>query len=209
MKNHSSFVLRPSSFPSRLLLWIDAVGGYLVCLGDEISLGPPGAGADVPILGDLSRRHATIRRDGEGYLVEPSRPVKLDGQPLARPATLADGSVLALGESVQVRFRRPHPLSGSARLEIVSRHKTVPSVDAVLLMADSLILGPGNQCHVPCRDWRREMVLFRRGEKLFCRSDAPYEIDGQQRRGKAEIRYNSCVSGEEFSLSLERLGESC
>ena len=42
----------------RCILWVDAVGGYLVCLGDEIVLGQaiPGTTVDVPILADLSRR---------------------------------------------------------------------------------------------------------------------------------------------------------
>ncbi|MHC4176980.1 MAG: FHA domain-containing protein, partial [Planctomycetota bacterium] len=54
----------------RFMLWVDAVGGFWVCLADEITLGQPvRAGlADVPILADISSRHARIRRDGEGYL---------------------------------------------------------------------------------------------------------------------------------------------
>lgn len=47
----------------RFLLWVDGVGGYLVCLADEVVIGQaiPHGGADVPIQGDLSRLHATIR----------------------------------------------------------------------------------------------------------------------------------------------------
>ena len=59
----------------KFMLWIDAVGGYWVCLGDEITIGQPvSAGSvDVPILGDISPRHARIRRDGEGYVIEAIR----------------------------------------------------------------------------------------------------------------------------------------
>ena len=44
----------------RFLLWIDAVGGYWVCAGDEVLIGQPVryAEVDVPILGDLAGRHA-------------------------------------------------------------------------------------------------------------------------------------------------------
>ena len=54
-------------------LFQDAVGGYLVCLGQEIVLGQavPGADVDVPIFGNLARRHGVIRRDAEGYIVTP------------------------------------------------------------------------------------------------------------------------------------------
>ncbi len=189
----------------RLLMWIDAVGGYLVCLGNEIILGSPGGeGAiELPILADLSRRHAVIRRDGEGYLVEPLREVTLDGVPLAGPAALSDGSLIVLGSSVELRFRRPHPLSVSARLEVESRHRTEQAVDGVLLMADSLVLGPKPHSHVLCRRWQQELVLFHQGDKLFCRSRSPYEVDGQRREGRAEMDYNSRVVGEDFAVSLE------
>ena len=40
------------------------------------------AAADVPILADLSSRHARIRRDGEGYLIEALREVRVDGRPV-------------------------------------------------------------------------------------------------------------------------------
>ncbi|MCA9248878.1 MAG: FHA domain-containing protein, partial [Planctomycetales bacterium] len=192
---------------SRFVMWVDAVGGFLVCLGDEIVLGPPtpDSSADVPILGDISRRHAILRRDREGYLVQPLREVKLDGRPLSGPTTLTDGNVIELGEGVQLRFRRPHALSMTARLEMISRHRFDPAVDAVLLMADSCVLGPARHSHVPCRDWPRDVVLFRQAESLTCRHDGPFEVDGAPCEKKASVEMNSRVVADEFSFSLERL----
>ncbi|MDZ7619821.1 MAG: FHA domain-containing protein, partial [Patescibacteria group bacterium] len=97
----------------RLMLWVDSVGGYWVCLADAVVLGQPGADshADVPILGDVASRHARIRRDGEGYLLEAIHATRVDGKPVQRIAPLADGSMITLGESVRLRFRRPHALS--------------------------------------------------------------------------------------------------
>ena len=57
----------------------------------------------MPILGDLSSRHARIRRDGEGYLIEALR--RGAGR---RPAgasdvgLLRDGSRIELGEAVRL-----------------------------------------------------------------------------------------------------------
>ena len=50
----------------RFLLWIDGVGGYLVCLGDEVILGQASSEyqVDIPIQADLSRRHAKISPTG-------------------------------------------------------------------------------------------------------------------------------------------------
>jgi len=200
-----------SVLPERFMLWIDAVGGYWVALGDDLLLGQPvvGGGADIPILGDISGRHARLRRDGEGYLLEPLRTVYVNGRRLERAAALADGARIQLGEKVRLVFRQPHPLSGTARLEFASGHRTQPPADAVLLMADSCILGPGPQCHVVCRPWTQEVVLYRHGDGLFCRAAGSWEIDrracsppGEQAPSR-RLAADSRVSGEGFSFSLE------
>src|SRR5690606_16413570 len=82
----------PAPRMSRFLLWIDSVGGYLVCRGDEVTLGQavPESGVEVPILADISRRHATIRRDGEGYLLVAHGPARVDGRPVDETAYLKD-----------------------------------------------------------------------------------------------------------------------
>jgi hypothetical protein len=155
----------------RFMLWIDAVGGYLVCLGDEITIGQahPGAQVDVPIQADISRRHVKLRRLGEGYVLEPIGPnVTLDGKPITGPELLSDGDEIGLNGTVRFRFRKPHVLSASARLEIVSKHRTHPFADGVLLMAESCVLGPKWQNHVVCRDWSGDVVLYRQDDRVFC-----------------------------------------
>ena len=64
----------------RFMLWVDAVGGFLVCSADEVTLGQPVRceTCDVPILADIYSRHARIRRDGEGYLIEAIGEVRVD-----------------------------------------------------------------------------------------------------------------------------------
>src|SRR5262249_35485074 len=72
--------------PKRFLLWIDGVGGYLVCLANRITLGQaiPEATVDVPIFADVSRLHATLTRDTEGYLLEAARPVLVNSRSTAK-----------------------------------------------------------------------------------------------------------------------------
>ncbi|HET6884466.1 MAG TPA: FHA domain-containing protein, partial [Pirellulales bacterium] len=190
----------PAAFPwrpiDRFLLWVDGVGGYLVCTRDEVTLGQPvpEAQVDVPILGDLSRRHAKIRRDGEAYLIEPRRPVRLDGRSIDRSTALADGVVIELG-NVRLRFRRPHPLSGTARLEFVTPHRTQPAADAVLLMAESCILGPNAQSHVTCGDWSRDLILYRQADELYCRRSGRFQVDGQAATDSGALTLKSQISG--------------
>jgi hypothetical protein len=191
----------------RFLLWIDAVGGYWVCTGDEILIGQPVrySEIDVPILGDLAGRHARIRRDGEGYLIEAIGEVRVDGRRVEQATTLSDGNVIQLGDGVKLMFRRPHALSATARLDFASRHRTQPSADAIILMADACVLGPKPQSHVVCRKWHDEVILYRHEEGLYCRTSGEFEIDGRRHLDKGPLAQNSRIAGQRFALCLEQL----
>jgi hypothetical protein len=197
----------PSQPGSRFLLWIDAVGGFLVCAGSQIRLGQavPGNAVELPLLADLSRHHATILRDADGYLLQPISATRLNEQPIKQPTWLADGGIIGLGSSLRLRFRRPHPLSASARLELASPHQTRPTTAGVLLAAETLVLGPTPQCHVLCRQWPHEVILFRRADGWHCRSDAGMEIDGGKQLQSGLLTLGSRVVGEHFSFSLEEI----
>ena len=66
---------------------------------------------------------------------EPLREARLNSRTVLATTTLASGSLIELGSALQLRFTIPHPLCASARLDVVSRHQTRPSTDAILLMA--------------------------------------------------------------------------
>lgn len=191
----------------RFLLWIDEIGGFLVCQGDAVVLGQPNAGAeiDVPLLADVSRRHAVIRREGESYVIAPTRAIVVDGQESAEAVLLADGARVQLASGAEIAFRRPHALSASARLELSPGVRTQPRVDGVLLMAETLILGPSPHSHIVCRRWTRDVVLFRTAEGLGCRVAGDFECDGEPASGRVLLREDSRVSGQDFALRIETL----
>lgn len=197
--------VEPRSHGRRFVVWVDRVGGFLVCEGQEVSLGQPVPGVDIPILGDLSRRHATIRRSGEGYVIEPRRQTALDGWPLTAAAPLCNGQALTLGRGVGLYFKKPNPLSGTARLELFSRHRTQPPVDGILLMADSLILGPGPQSHIVCPQWDQELILYHSGGRLCCRSQRPVTVDGEEVGTHAQIHRAARIAADSLALVLEEL----
>jgi hypothetical protein len=191
----------------RVVAWIDEVGAFLVCLGDEIVLGQPSpdGGVDVPILADLSRRHAVIRRESEAYVLVPLHQTALDGREIAEPTVLRDKSVIKLGPGVEIRFRKPHALSATATLELITRNRIEPAVDAVVLMSESCILGPHSHSHVRCRRWQEELVLFRRGDQLMCRTSSPVEVDGEPEITQAAVGQTCRIEGDNFALTLEEL----
>lgn len=195
--------------PARFLLWIDGVGGYLICLSGRISLGQatPDAFVDVPLFADVGRLHATLSRDDEGYTLQATRNAFVNGQP-AEQTLLRSGDRVTLGASCQLQFRQPSPLSSTARLELVSGHRLPTSVDAVLLMADALVLGPNGQAHVTVPDLKQPIVLFRAKEGLGMRYGGNFTVNRKPCRDRAVLGTQATVMGDDFSFALEPAGPS-
>jgi hypothetical protein len=192
----------------RFLLWVDAVGGYLVCMEDRIVLGRAGADshADIPLMGDLSRNHATLLRNGEGYLLQAHHASFINGKRVVDQAVLRDGDVIRLGSTVELEFRQPSPVSATARLSIVSRHRLPLAVDGVLLMAETCIVGSESQAHIPAPALKSPVVLYRQAGALWCRAVGAFDIDGRTCASRAPLTLQSSVLGDGFSFSLEPLG---
>ena len=192
---------------SRFMLWIDGVGGYLVCPGPVVTAGSyvEQPGVEISLQADLRRRHLRIERNQEQYILVPLGPTRVNGQPIRQPTVLTSGARLELPGQVRWQFSQTHPLSSSARLDYCSPHRTVPSSDGILLLADTLIIGPHRTNHVYCPDWAGDLILFRRHDQLFLRSELPLQVDGQLRGLVTPLRLESSVSGAggEFSLKLE------
>ena len=190
------------------LLWIDAVGGFLVFMGDQITIGQaiPGTNVELPILGDLSRRHAIISRIGDDYVVHPIGVTRLDEQHLSGPAQLHDGCVISLGSSIRLRFSRPNPLSNSARLDVISRHRTEPSCDGIIMMAETCLLGPADDCHVVCKAWEDQLVLMPTDDdRIRFKASDSVTVDDEATCDVGVLDWGSRLAGEDFALKFERL----
>jgi hypothetical protein len=192
----------------RGLLWLDAVGGFLVLLGDEVTIGQavPGNDIEIPVVGDLSRHHARLRRLEDTYLIDPLAPTRVEGMVIDETIPLSDGDEITLGDSVHIRFRQPTSLSDSARLEMISHHRTQPSSDGILLFGQTCLLGPTDQNHVCCPDWEEQIVLSRNNEESFrFRANQRVEIDGITAADTGILLWNANLAGSRFALRFERL----
>ncbi len=190
--------------PARFLLWIDGVGGYLVCLGHRLTFGQGLADArvDVPLVADLSRLHATLSRDAEGYVMEAVRPIQVNGATVTR-GLLQPGDRVTLGSTCQFLFRLPVPGNSTARLDLVSGHRLPTAVDAVLLMAETLVLGPGPQAHVVAPDLSQPMILFRHRNGLGLRYEGELRVNGQKCTGRTILGPCAAVSTDEVTFAIE------
>ncbi len=193
--------------PLRFLLWIDGVGGFLICLGSRISLGQSAAEAriDVPIVADISRLHAMMTRDAEGYMLEAVREIQVNGQPTIK-TPLRSGDRVTLGSSCQFVFRLPVPASTTARLDIVSGHRLPLSVDGVILMADTLILGSGPHAHINVPDLKDPIVLYRIKDGLGARHAGSIQVNGEKHQDRATLGSTANVVCDDVSFALEPAG---
>lgn len=188
------------------MLWIDGVGGFFVAAGDEWLIGGPGSGSsvDINVQGDLSRRAAAIRRQGSDYVLQPLATTRLQSETLDRPALMRSGDLFQLGTSVQFRFTKSHPLSSSARLDLVSRHRTQPRCDGVVLLADTCVIGPSKGAHIHCSHWTSDAILFVSEGVWRIRSDESISVDGVVAGSTATLRPNCRIEGEVLAMSMEQ-----
>jgi len=197
-----------SADQSRFMIWIDGVGAYLLCLGERVSIGGPdvdGNPADIPMLANLSRRHATFVRNGEGYMLEAHSPTRVAGRPIADRTYLNDGYELEFGNNVRLRFRLPTVLSASVRLEFLSDHRPAHRVDGIILMDEACLIGPGIENHIQCAGWPESVVLFLRDGRFLCKARSDLFVDGNHAHEGTIIEPGHVVSGTDFQFRIETI----
>jgi hypothetical protein len=192
----------------RYMLWIDGVGAYQVCVGSEFLIGGPTmeqASADICLMANLSRRHATIQRRGEDWFILPHQSTVVSGRVVTGPTLLKSGDAMTLAERVRLGFRIPSVLAGTAIIDFESHHRPPQSVNGIILMTDSVLLGPRRDYHVCCPDWPDMVVIYRQDQQLRCRSKVPLTVNGDRIKDSVVLTDGALVSGEEFRFRIEKI----
>jgi hypothetical protein len=204
MPRHSEAADLPKELAPRYLLWIDGIGGFLLCLGQRLVLGQAGpeGRADIPLVADVARLHATLTRDAEGTMIEALRDLRVNGRPVTR-ALLRPNDRLTLGATCQLQFRQPVPVSPTIRLDVTSGHRLPLALNGVLLMSETLLLGPGPQAHIVVPHLQKPVILFRNKDGLGLRHAGSLMVDGQPHTERSVLRPNAVVAGDEVSFALE------
>lgn len=194
------------------VVWIDGVGCFWISRAERVTIGGPGSLsskpphpreiADIAILSDLKRQHATIVRTGEGYLLDAHGPARVAGREVHDRATLGDETLIELGHSVCWRFRQPSALSLSARLDFVSDHRPAQTVDGLVLLADTCLFGPSDENHIVCSEWPGEILLVRQQDELWCRSRLDLNVNGQPLGSGQRLQSGDIVTGEDLRFRI-------
>ncbi len=186
---------RAGRLASRLMLHLDGECIYLLIRDRSVTRGvpagrtPPMCRADGQFGGPV-----TIERADEDYFLTSGGGVLINNQP-AKRKLLADGDRIALSNRCRARFALPNPASTSALLSVSGAR--IPGTDAtrVVLLADSLVIGPGPSAHVRADDLDAPVVVHVRDGGVLHRTAGshgrrqhvtarPAAVDSQIRVGR-------------------------
>jgi tetratricopeptide (TPR) repeat protein len=194
-----------SKTPTRKFhLWIDGIGGYLVCLGARVTIGQINSETpvDIGIQADIPRQTAALQRENEGYLVESSRTISLNGKPTEK-SLLQCKDRIELAPKVGFDFRLPVPGGNSARLEPLTARRLPNGIDGILLMHEWLLLGPSNVSHVLIPDLKSNLSIRRKADQLFIGFAGEFLVNGLAAKDRVEIDGMTVVEGDGFSFAVE------
>jgi hypothetical protein len=79
-------------------------------------------------------------------------------------------------------------------------------VDGILLMADTLVLGAGEQVHIALPDLDRQVILYRHKDGLGVRFPGRFTIDGERCQDRGMLGEASTVTGEDCAFAVEPIG---
>lgn len=176
---------------ARVELWIDGCGGYRLLEGTRWDVGgAAGGSADIALLSDWPRHAGAIQWTEEEYYWVDSA----GGRDWLR-----DGEPLPVDGSAKILFGRPSPLSGSAVLRPVPPHRLAGHVDGVLLFRDTMLIGPGDGCHVRCHHAGSAVVVTRKSGRWIARGtsdDAAVELIAGKRVHVADVGMTLQMAGD-------------
>jgi hypothetical protein len=132
--------------------------------GDHWTVGGLGQGskADVCVRADWPRRAGAIERSGADYFWQ-------DERKPSRRELIQNGKVIPVVGSAVLTLRQPSPLSRSAVLTLRPPHRFDDHVDAVVLVGETVLIGPGGDCHIRHRDCLDRAVVTRRGDQWLAK----------------------------------------
>jgi hypothetical protein len=188
-------------------LWLDGVGAFLLCFDNQVRIGGSGnereSRAEISLMSNLSRHHARLIRSGEVWLLEPLGPTAVDGRPVVKHRLLNDGNQIQLGSSVKLRFQLPSALTGTAQLNFESSHRPNPSIDGIILVAGTCIIGPGLDSHITSRPESDRVLLTQRSNGFWCQADGGVSVDGVASGTESPCEAGKVYSGQNWRFRLE------
>ena len=77
------------------------------------------------------------------------------------------------------------------------------SIDGILLMADTMVIGPGPASHVPVADLDKSILLYRTKDGLGVRCTGEFKVNGNAVKDREVLPPYATVSTPHLSFALE------
>lgn len=153
----------------RWKLWVDGCGGFLVLIDDEVSVGREASDnrADVGLIADVPRLAGKICRDHDDYYWQAEGADSPSSSNSIERHWIESGNKIGDLGSAKLRLRKTSALCNSAVLTLDPPHRLGGHIDAVLLVNQTWLIGPSDDCHVRCRSLSSPIVVTRRDEKWW------------------------------------------
>lgn len=190
-------------------LWIDAVGVFRLHAADVLTVGGPSesAPADLSLLAPLSRLHARIEAHGERLRFVPLGPSRVNDRLVGEPVWLERTSEVTLGDEglgpVRLRITQPSHLSASARVEFLSEHRPRLTLDGLIFLRGTCLLGPAAGHHVRWSDCDPPLILFLQGDRLAFRNSGDWMVDNEKRTGVIVLEPETTLSRGDLRVRIE------
>lgn len=179
--------------PENFVIHLDGTGSVLVSRRSFVTLGTPGRSRqlDIPIQGKIGQTSISIERIDEDYFLTSEQPLTVNGKPTAN-TLLNHGDQIRIGRRGSMQFGLPNAASTSATIDFAGIRLATGNTRRVILMDDSLVIGPQSSAHIQSLSLDRSMVLHWRNGELRMRPlnrsvenegvllqmNQPQEIDG-------------------------------
>jgi len=195
-----------SRLPSKFVLQIDGVGGFLVFRDKIITAGPISSSArpDLGLLADPSVSVASIERTDEDYFLHSQKPVYINDKPVTK-RLLTDNDRISLSAKCRMKFYIPNAASTTAVLDLDGARLPRPDVRRIILMDRDILIGPGFNNHIRTERIKNTVTLFMHNGKLACRAKENVMVNDQPLEFDAGFPIGSRIQIGQISLVLAKL----
>ncbi|MBC8105993.1 MAG: hypothetical protein H7Z14_05340 [Anaerolineae bacterium] len=168
-----------NGLPSKFIVPVDGAGSCLVFRQSTVTIGPISSDRipDIGLIAEAGAPVATIERADEDYFLRGSV-LAVNDKPAANKL-LVSGDRISLTPRCRVSFIVPSAASTTAVLDLIGARFPRADVRRVVLLDRELVIGPGMSSHMRCDTTPEPIVLHVRDNRLFCRSTAEVEVNGQ------------------------------
>ena len=155
----------PQSPVSRWRLWVDGCGGYLLVTGVQWRVGglSRASTVDICVQADWPRLAGQISRRGADYFWQGQRSAD-------QKILLTDGTQVPVDGSALMTLGKPSQLSDTAVLALNGHHRFDQHVDGVVLVRETILVGPGSDCHLRCRDASDRAILQLKDNQWYAKA---------------------------------------